>query len=510
MKVGTLEHGLALLVVCMGTASVEAFVGRGFGFSPSASVQHTITRPAQKLQASSMDDDELSKLIGKRNQIKRKKREEEPKEEDFLDNVDTSSVDYLEKLPDFQTKRVKRTPKKTEDEENPRSSSNEPTYLDYYADYEDENEFHITNRMGVSTRCWGDANEGFVSGGKLKKQQLREGKFVPGDLQVAYDSLLSEGVLLFNTSPEYGSPMASKKLSGEDILARCIQEYQETDVSPLLVGTYGNKLWQRGASGLTNSLSQSCDRLGVSGMDVYQLKNLGWLPSGGLVKGLTEAVIDMGTVNYVGVQNVAPLRLRRFASKLDAQGLQLVTNSFEFSLINRKNEKWIQACKTLGVIPLITNPLGSGLASGQYTASNPSGGVAGAAKFSFSTLEKLQPLHSVLETIAERVKTRVARELGDLKSKYRGRGPEVSAIFSFFLLVVLNQSKSHCYFFRQPKTNTDITTTQVALQYIIYKGGVPMPEVNSPKQAQEVVGCLGWQLNDEEVSMLEAASDLCK
>jgi aryl-alcohol dehydrogenase-like predicted oxidoreductase len=431
MKAGTFEYGLALLVLTtMVTAPVEAFVERSFGFS-SASLKHT--RPAQGLYSSS-DDDELSKLIGKRSQIKRLKKEELPKGDDLLDpdSLDTSSSDYLEKLPDFQTPRVARTPKKKDEGKNPRaSSSNEPTYLDYYADYEDENEFHIPNRMGISTRCWGDEKEGFVSSGKLKKQQLREGKFVPGDLQVAYNNLLSEGILLFETSPDYGSAMASKKLSAEDIMARCIQEsYKENEQSPLLVGTFANKIWQRGAGGLTNSLSKSCERLEVSGLEVYQVKSLGWLPSGGLVKGMNEAVIDSGTVNYVGVQNVAPLRLRRFASKLDAQGLQLMTNSFEFSLTNRKNEKWIQACKTLGVIPLITNPLGSGLASGQYTASNPSGGVAGEAKFSFATLDKLQPLHSVLETVAERVKTRVARDLKDLKDRYRGRGPEVSAFVS--------------------------------------------------------------------------------
>ncbi len=37
----------------------------------------------------------------------------------------------------------------------------------------------------------------------------------------------------------------------------------------------------------------------------------------------------------------------------------------------------------------------------------------------------------------------------------------------------------------QPKINTDITTTQVALNYVIAKGGVPLVEVNSPKQAEE-------------------------
>jgi diketogulonate reductase-like aldo/keto reductase len=57
--------------------------------------------------------------------------------------------------------------------------------------------------------------------------------------------------------------------------------------------------------------------------------------------------------------------------------------------------------------------------------------------------------------------------------------------------------------------NTDITTTQVALNYIVAKGGVPLMEVNNPKQANEVMGCIGWVLNDDEVSMLESATDLC-
>jgi aryl-alcohol dehydrogenase-like predicted oxidoreductase len=298
--------------------------------------------------------------------------------------------------------------------------------MDYYADYEDENEFHIPNRFGVSTKGWGDINAGFVPSGKLTKQQLREGKFVPGDLQVAYNELINGGIFLFETSPEFGSALAGKKLSAEDILNRCVKEYQDSDASPLLIGTYPNKIWQRGAKGLTDSLSKSCDRMEVPSLEVFQIKSLGWLPSGGLVKGMTEAVVDLGTVNYVGVKNVSPIRLRRMASKFTAKGIQLTTNSFDYSLTNRKNEKWIQYCKTLGVIPLITDPLGGGLASGQYTASNPSGGVAGVAKFSFATLEKLQPLHSVLETVAERVKTRVARESRDIKERSRARyAPEV-------------------------------------------------------------------------------------
>lgn len=146
----------------------------------------------------------------------------------------------------------------------------------------------------------------------------------------------------------------------------------------------------------------------------------------------------------------------------------------------------IDACKELGVIPLVRNPLDGGLASGKYTATNPSGGRAGgAAKYPFATLEKLQPLHSVQETVAERASTRVKREQRDLNDRYRARyGPA-------------------------PKINTDISTTQVAINYVIAKGAVPICEVSDSKQADEILGCLGWRLTEEEVDMLDSAASLC-
>lgn len=85
---------------------------------------------------------------------------------------------------------------------------------------------------------------------------------------------------------------------------------------------------------------------------------------------------------------------------------------------------------------------------------------------------------------------------------------KVRVLFSF--ISKSSQSNLPNFSTWQPKINTEITTTQIALNYIVAKGGVPLPEVNSPSQAEELVGCMGWSLTDEEVSMLEAASDLCK
>jgi aryl-alcohol dehydrogenase-like predicted oxidoreductase len=103
----------------------------------------------------------------------------------------------------------------------------------------------------------------------------------------------------------------------------------------LLIDTFANKLWQRSANAITSSLTTSCERLGVSAVDIYQVKNIGWLPSSGIIKGMTEAVIDQGTANYVGVQNISPLRLRRLINKLEKRGLTITTNTFEFSLTQR-------------------------------------------------------------------------------------------------------------------------------------------------------------------------------
>lgn len=49
----------------------------------------------------------------------------------------------------------------------------------------------------------------------------------------------------------------------------------------------------------------------------------------------------------------------------------------------------------------------------------------------------------------------------------------------------------------------------MAINYVIAKGGVPLPEINTPKQADELLGCLGWSLTDDEVDMLDSAAALC-
>jgi len=49
--------------------------------------------------------------------------------------------------------------------------------------------------------------------------------------------------------------------------------------------------------------------------------------------------------------------------------------------------------------------------------------------------------------------------------------------------------------------------TQVALNWIICKGALPIPGVKNKRQVEEVAGAVGWRLSDGEVLELEKAAD---
>jgi diketogulonate reductase-like aldo/keto reductase len=50
------------------------------------------------------------------------------------------------------------------------------------------------------------------------------------------------------------------------------------------------------------------------------------------------------------------------------------------------------------------------------------------------------------------------------------------------------------------------TPAQVALNWVIGKGAVPIPGAKTLKQAEENIGALGWNLTEEEMAALDEAS----
>jgi aryl-alcohol dehydrogenase-like predicted oxidoreductase len=130
----------------------------------------------------------------------------------------------------------------------------------------------------------------------------------------------------------------------------------------------------------------------------------------------------------------------------------LAANQIEFSLLRRVPESGglLAACAELGVVPLAYSPLGQGRLTGKYSVDNPP-----PAKRNFSN----HPMETVDAVVAE------LRRIGE--------------------------------------ANGDRTPGQVALNWIIAKGAVPIPGAKNRRQAEDNAGALGWLMDADDVAALD-------
>jgi aryl-alcohol dehydrogenase-like predicted oxidoreductase len=136
----------------------------------------------------------------------------------------------------------------------------------------------------------------------------------------------------------------------------------------------------------------------------------------------------------------------------------LVSNQVQFSLVERRPERsgLLKTCRELGVTVIAYSPLAQGLLTGKYTPEDPPPGVRG-RRFGRGRLARIQPLIGLL------------REIGDARG---GKTP-----------------------------------SQVALNWVMRKGALPIPGVKNARQAEDNVGALGWSLTGDEMAALDAASE---
>eukprot|EP00752_Nemacystus_decipiens_P006085 g5492.t1 len=354
----------------------------------------------------------------------------------------------------------------------------------------------IPNRMGVGTMAWGDEKVGFVSDPKYKP---KDGEFNPADLQGAFNTLMNAGITFFDTSDVYGYKSTKLGFSAEQLLGR----FAEETGRPLVAAKYMPILWTRiliggpwraGRRAVAKALTATLERGGWAYVDLYQV-HFPFPYFGGmdaLAEGLSKAC-DRGLCRSVGVSNFNAKQMREFSEKLGKYGITLASNQFEYSLVNRDAEAdgTLAECKRLGVVPLAHTPLAKGLATGIYTASNPTGGKMGAPKYVFKDLFPLTPVHTALVAVAKRVEGRLSVEAKEeQKRAFEALGDDEEQA--------------------PPPKPRKISTTQVALNYVRAKGIVPLPGVKTKAHADEIVGCLGWELVQEDVDILDSAHDAYK
>jgi aryl-alcohol dehydrogenase-like predicted oxidoreductase len=293
--------------------------------------------------------------------------------------------------------------------------------------------------LGVGTWAWGDRSTWGMGG--------YDTDLTRDSIRQAWEASIDAGVTLFDTAEVYGGGESERIIGGllSSDPGRAARVVVATKFMPSPW-----KLQVRVA--LMASLRASLDRLGVPSVGLYQIHGPISLRSHSALADALATAHQAGLVQAVGVSNYSVKETLAMAAALEQRGMKLATNQIEFSLLRRSPETGglLAACRDAGVLPLAYSPIGQGRLTGKYSVAHPPPG-----KRNFSN----HPMEVVDGVVAE------LRSIGD---KHGGKLP-----------------------------------SQVALNWVMAKGAVPIPGAKNQKQAEENAGALGWSVDDDDLDRLD-------
>ena len=269
--------------------------------------------------------------------------------------------------------------------------------------------------------------------------------FTERDVWEAFDESVRAGLTLFDTAEVYGGGR-SERFLGEFIRRTHANAVVATKFMPFPTRLTG--------AALAKALERSLGRLGLPAVDLYQthypfppVAIETWMDA------MAEAA-GAGLVRAVGVSNYSIAQMRAAHAQLARRGLRLATNQVKFSLLDRGplDDGLLDAAHDLGVAIIAWGPLAKGVLSGKYSADHRPPGLRG-RRFTRDVFSRIAPLLVTLGEIAAS----------------RGKTP-----------------------------------AQVAINWCMAKGTLPIPGAKTGAQARENAGALGWTLTAEEVAALDA------
>ena len=268
------------------------------------------------------------------------------------------------------------------------------------------------------------------------------------EVRQAFEASLVEGIRLIDTAEVYGSGRSE----------RFVGEFVRDYANGVLVATkFFPWPWRLNRKSLPAALKASLGRLNMASVELYQVHNpVSPLSPEVMAEGLVECV-ESGMTRTVGVSNFDEGRMLRTYSTLARHNVELASNQMHYSLLQRQVEKngLLARCQELGIRLIAYSPLEMGLLTGKYGRSHfPSGSRA----LRYATLVgRIQPLLKLM--------TEIGQDQGG-------------------------------------KSNA-----QIALNWVIAKGALPIPGAKNADQAQENAGAIGWTLDATQIAALDAASD---
>jgi aryl-alcohol dehydrogenase-like predicted oxidoreductase len=290
------------------------------------------------------------------------------------------------------------------------------------------------------------------------------------DLAGAFDAAIEGGVTLFDTAEIYGWGRSERLLGrlirgsfphapGRPPVERISPRPEEDGNSrlPVVATKFMPLPWRLREGDLPRALRGSLRRLGMHEVGLNQIHwPISIVPIETWMSALADAVRE-GRAGAVGVSNYSAEQTRRAYAALERRGVPLASNQMPYSLLQRRIERngVLKTCRELGVTLIAYSPLGSGLLSGKYSAERPPSGWRGL------TYRRLGP-------------ARVDALVGLMREIGQSHGGK--------------------------------TPSQVALNWLICQGTLPIPGAKNAQQARENAGALGWRLTADELAVLDQAS----
>jgi aryl-alcohol dehydrogenase-like predicted oxidoreductase len=269
------------------------------------------------------------------------------------------------------------------------------------------------------------------------------------DIEESFAVAIDNGIRFFDTAEIYGQGKS------ESFLGELMKNLEE----PVRIATKMMPYpWRLRKDALKKRLEASLARLKLEKVQLYQIH---WPLPPISIRTWMERMIEVqqqGLIEAVGVSNYDLAQTIEADNVLKEHGSRLASNQVEYHLLERRIEKngLMDKCNELGIKIIAYSPLAMGILTGKYTPENPPSGVRN-SQYNHDFLAKIQPLIKAMIKIG---------------NDHDGK-----------------------------------SAAQVALNWVICKGAIPIPGAKNANQMEQNVGGAGWRLSADEVKLLDELSD---
>lgn len=272
--------------------------------------------------------------------------------------------------------------------------------------------------------------------------------YTDADIRQAFRASMEQGISLVDTAEVYGSGRSERLLG----------QFAKESTQPVLVATkFFPWPWRLRRSSIISALRASLARLGLEDVALYQIHVPTPLLSPETMMEAMLTCIEAGLTRAVGVSNFGQSEMLRAYATLARHNVPLASNQVHYSLLERRIEKngLLARCHELGIRLIAYSPLEMGLLTGKYSLASPP--PASRTLRYVNLLGRIGPLLKLM--------TKIGQDHGG-------------------------------------KSNA-----QVALNWVLAKGALPIPGAKTQAQALQNAGALGWKLTEQEIASLDGASD---